>query len=105
MASHPIGLTNNQSSRLRKDTKVAKKLKWTNINNFCAKKTYVWFTPLSKILVARLVAFTAADVEFSNDYEPQTKPDKKHCVPYKSFFRHEYSRFFKIVLNWKPCKI
>ena len=28
--------------------------------SFCAKKFYFWFTLLSKILVARLVAFTAA---------------------------------------------
>ena len=29
--------------------------------SFCTKKIYFWFTPRSKRLVARLVAFTAVD--------------------------------------------
>ena len=38
--------------------------------NFCAKEINFWFKPLplSKIVVALLVAFTAADVDFSIDY-------------------------------------
>ena len=32
--------------------------------SFCVKKIYFWFTSLSKILVARLVAFTAVDKIF-----------------------------------------
>ena len=34
------------------------------LDNFYAKKNYFWFTPLSKILIARLVAFTIADRAF-----------------------------------------
>ena len=34
------------------------------LDNFCAKKIYFWFTPLSKILIARLLGFTAADKVF-----------------------------------------
>ena len=34
---------------------------WHKLDNFNEKKIYFWFTPLSKILDARLVAFTAAN--------------------------------------------
>ena len=52
------------------------------IRQLLCKKNYFWFTPLSKILVARLVAFTAVYIDFSSDYWPQTKRAKKRCRPY-----------------------
>ena len=52
------------------------------LRQLSSKKTYCWFPPLSKILVARLLAFTAVD-RFSSDYGPQTKRAKKRrCWPY-----------------------
>ena len=48
--------------------------------SFWANKNF-WFTFLSKILVARLVAFTTVD-RFSSDYGPQTKRAQKRFRPY-----------------------
>ena len=42
---------------------------------------------LSKILMALLVAFTAADRFFKRLYWPDMKRAKKRCGPYKSLFK------------------
>ena len=60
---------------------------------FCSKQ-YFCFTPHEKILVPRLVAFTAADRFFKRLRGPQTKQAKKRCRAYRSLiFRCEYKIF------------
>ena len=54
--------------------------------------------PFSKIVVALLVAFTAADLFFKRLSEPQTKRANKRCRPYTSFLRLEY-KIVSIVRN------
>ena len=64
--------------------------------DFCSKKRYFLFTPLSKILVARLVVFTAADRFFKRFYGPQTKRAKKCCRPNRSLFLDMNTEPFKL---------
>ena len=63
--------------------------------NFLQKKVTFGssYHSLSKILVALLVAFTAADRFFKRLYWPDMKRAKKRCVPYKSLFNPLLSEF------------
>ena len=72
------------------------------LDYFLAKKMH-WFKPptsLSKILVALLVAFTAADRFFKRLYRPHTKRVKKRCRPYKSLFLDMNTKFLKYRKIW-----
>ena len=51
--------------------------------------------PLCNILVALLVAFTAADRFFKRLYGPHTKRAKKRCRPYASLFSDVNTKLLK----------
>ena len=70
----------------------------TKLDSFCAKNKNKTFDsspfPLSKILVALLIAFSAADKFFKRLYGPHTKRAKTRSRPYTSlFFKHECKIF------------
>ena len=58
------------------------------LDNLCAKNIYFWFKPLplSKTLVALLVALTPAERFFKRLYGPHMRRANKRCRAYMSLF-------------------